>query len=150
MACLKNRKKPGTPRAQVIRLERQAGIKILALRLPRTRDIKMGFNSGGDMICFVKGSSLATLDLQVGRDSKVLSPWLKVRKRWILAKYDRELANHELNKYHILSYYELGGTMRRAYKLKSIFHLILTTILRGIYYCHPTSQIKELKLREVE
>lgn len=68
-----------------------------------------------------------------------------------MAKYDEELANHELNNnYHILSYYELGGTTLRAYKLKSVFHLILTTILRGIDYCHPPSQIKELKLREVK
>lgn len=76
---------------------------------------------------------------------------MKVRRRGIWAKYDKEPANHELNNnYHTLSYYELGGTMLRAYKLKSFFHLILTTILRGTDYSHPTSLIKELKLREVK
>lgn len=40
--------------------------------------------------------------------------------------------------------------MLRAYQLKGVFHLLLTTILGSTDHCHPTSQIKELKLREVK
>ena len=47
---------------------------------------------------------------------------MKVRRRWILAKYEKKVSNHEINNNsHILAYYEPGGTMLRAYEFKSVF-----------------------------
>lgn len=42
------------------------------------------------MICVVKGSLLAALGLQSFIRPKELDPWMKVVRRWILAKYEKK------------------------------------------------------------